>query len=326
MIALAVLAAPVEGGAAPRRAGAAACRLRQRDVRQGGGQLGEDGGGERAAHPVGERDGAGGEDHAVVEQRLDQALAQQVGLPGGRRPPARAVDQVEVVEGVHRVRASPGRPRGERGGVGGGGPRRSRPRCLVVRRRSSSAERRGRAGGGQERARSPPGGRAARRLRVAAAQQLAAVAARGERGGGGGVGAADVLERRQHPVGDEHACARILAEHVDLLPGRGRRPHDVLDAKPAGDLGGHHDVRVVVEPVGPGHDGHAGLHQRGGDEAAVLAASQAELDRAARVPQRRDGGDERLSDLPRAPGRSAGPKAGPPAEPGAAPWPASPCR
>ena len=72
------------------------------------GQLGEDGGRQRAADPVGQRDGAGGEHHAVVEQRLDQALPQQVGLPGGRRPAAGPVDQVEVVEGVQRVRASRG--------------------------------------------------------------------------------------------------------------------------------------------------------------------------------------------------------------------------
>ena len=160
----------------------------------------------------------------------------------------------------------------------------------MVRRRSSSAERAASAGGREGAAQPARGAAAARRLGVAAAQQLAAVAARGERGGGGGIGTADVLERGQHPVGHEHRRADP-AEHVDPLPGRGRRPHDVLDAEPGGDLGGHHDVRVVVEPVGPGHDRHAGLHQRGGDQPAVLAAGQAELDRAPRVAQRRDRGD-----------------------------------
>ena len=142
------------------------------------------------------------------------------------------------------------------------------------------------------------GGQPARSLCVAAAQQLAAVTARGERGGGGGIGAADVLERGQHPVGDDHGGADP-GQHVDALSRRGRRPHDVLDAETAGDLGGHHDIRVVVEPVGPGHDQYPGLHQRGGDEPAVLAAGQAELDRAARLPQRRDRGDKSLGDVPR---------------------------
>src|SRR6202035_1077793 len=56
---VAVLAAPVEGGLRAR--GRLAC---QGDVREGRGQLGEDGGGQCAAHPVGQRDGPGGEHHA----------------------------------------------------------------------------------------------------------------------------------------------------------------------------------------------------------------------------------------------------------------------
>ena len=114
-----------------------------------------------------------------------------------------------------------------------------------------------------------------------------------------GSGRAHVLERGQHPVGDEYGGADP-AEHVDPLAWRGRGAHRVLDAEPPGDLGRHHDVRVVGEPVGDGRHRHARLDQRGGDEPAVLAAGQAELDRPARVAQRRDRRDKRVRDAARA--------------------------
>ena len=245
---------------------------------------------------------AGGEHHAVVEQRLDQALAQQVGLPGGRRPAAGPVDQVEVVEGLQRVAGEPRRPRGERGDVGGGGAPADQAEVLGGEAAQQLGGARGAPGRGKGAAQ--PAGRpgAARRLRVAAAQQLAAVPARGERRGrrrgrGGRRSRTRTASRRRRA-----RWPRIRPSTSTRWPGAVGRAHDVLDAEPAGDLGGHHDVRMIGEPVGPRRHRHARLDQRGGDEAAVLAAGQAELDRAARVAQRRDRRDERLGDAP-APGR-----------------------
>ena len=58
---------------------------------------------------------AGGPDHLVGKERLDQRLAEQVGLAGRGRPPAGPVDQVEVVE---RAQRAAGEGRGERGQAG----------------------------------------------------------------------------------------------------------------------------------------------------------------------------------------------------------------
>ena len=153
------------------------------------------------------------------------------------------------------------------------------------------------------------GGAAARRgLGVAAAQQLPAVAAGGDRRGDsdGRVGAAYVLEGGQHPVGDQHR-GPDPADDVDLLPWRGRHPHVVVDAQYAGDLGGDHHVRVIGEPVCPRPHRNPGLDQRGGDQAAVLAAGKAELDGLAALAQQRDRVDERGG---HASGSSAGGTAG----------------
>ena len=129
-------------------------------------------------------------------------------------------------------------------------------------------------------------------LGVAAAQQLAAVAAGGDRRRGHGVGAAHVLERGQHPVRDQHRRTQP-AEDVGLRARRGRRRHRVLDAEPASDLGGDHDVRMIVEPVRLRPHRNTGRDERRGHQAAVLAAGEAELDRRCGLAQRRDRGHER---------------------------------
>ena len=74
-----------------------------------------------------------------------------------------------------------------------------------------------------------------------------------------------------------------------------------------GDLRRKDHVRVIREAVGPGPGRHACRRECGGDQAAVLAAGQAQLDRRGRVPQRGDGRDQRLGD--QAPGVS-GPRVG----------------
>ena len=73
--------------------------------------------------------------------------------------------------------------------------------------------------------------------------------------GGGRVGPTHVLEGRQHAVRDQHRRPDP-AEHVNLLTGRGGGSDQVLDAEPTGDLGRHHDVRVIGEPVRPRHHRH----------------------------------------------------------------------
>jgi len=81
----------------------------------------------------------------------------------------------------------------------------------------------------------------------------------------------------------------------------------VLDAEPPSDLGGDHDIRVVGEPVCPRDDRDAGRDQSGGDQAAVLAAGQAEFDGPAGAAQRRDRRDERLRDGARPAGKGIAP-------------------
>ena len=119
------------------------------------------------------------------------------------------------------------------------------------------------------------------------------MAAGGDHRRRGRVGAADVLERREHPVGHEHGRADP-PEHVNLLAGGGGRPDNVLDAESSRDLGRHHDVRMVGEPVRPADHGHARRDQRGRHQAAILAPGQAQLDRLSGLHQVGDGGDERL--------------------------------
>jgi hypothetical protein len=62
----------------------------------------------------------------------------------------------------------------------------------------------------------------------------------------------------------------------------------VLDAQRARDLGGDHHIRVVGESMRPPSHRNPGLDQRGGHQAAVLAAGQAELDGLPGLAERRD--------------------------------------
>ena len=160
--------------------------------------------------PVRQRNRAGRPDHPVAEERLDQRRADQVGLAGRGRPPAGPVHQVEVVERAQR-------PAGERGGERGqaGQVRRGRGRAQQAQAAGGqAAEQFGppRLAPGPGRAAVGPGGG-----RVAAAQQLTAVPAGLHRLGGHlRVGPADVLERRQHAVGDQHRRAEP-GQHVRLV-------------------------------------------------------------------------------------------------------------
>ncbi len=170
--------------------------------------------------PLSERNGARGADHAVVEEGLYQRRADQVSLPGGGGPAAGPVREVEVVERAERSagqrrggRTEAGQVRGGRGGTEQSQAARGQAAEQLSRRQVTPGPRAAEARA-PPRARAPPaaeGPRAAPamswrsgapgRLRIPAAQQFAAMTpglhrlCRYRR-----IGAAHVLERRQHPV------------------------------------------------------------------------------------------------------------------------------
>ncbi len=70
----------------------------------------------------------------------------------------------------------------------------------------------------------------------------------------------------------------------------------MLDAEPAGDHGRHDDVGVAGKAVRAGPVRDLGRGQRGGDQPAVLATGQGQLDRHAPLAQRPDRVDQGVRD------------------------------